>query len=103
VPAIPAIDARLAAALAKMRPFEPPTGLADRQWALAEVGQNYLIYSMMGGAIRLDLSGDATTFSTWWIDPVTGRASAAGEIAGGDVRRFDSPSGGRSVLWLTRK
>jgi hypothetical protein len=96
-------DARLLAALPKMRPFEPATPLADDQWALAEPGTGYLAYSMNQPTIRLDLTNDAVRFLVSWIDPVLGRADGDGEVEGGAVRELRSPAGGRRVLWLTRK
>jgi hypothetical protein len=103
VPAIPAIDGRLAAALARMRPFEPSAGMVPGQWALCEPGRNYLVYSTSASEIRLDLTAESSTFSVLWVDPRTGHASAAGEISAGGMRTFESPSGERCVLWLAGK
>jgi hypothetical protein len=49
------------------------------------------------------LTDETAAFSMWWINPKTGHASAAGEISGGAVRKFDSPPGEQRVLWLSRK
>src|SRR5262249_38234419 len=52
---VPRLDAELSAAIAKMQVLEAPT-LSEHQWALADPGHDYLIYSAAGTKIRLDLS-----------------------------------------------
>jgi hypothetical protein len=95
---------RLLAALPKMKPFEPAEGLTDRQWALAEPGRNYLVYSLSGRKIRLDLSATREAFTAYWIDPRTGAATAAKEaVQGGKVIDLSAPESAPGVLWLTRK
>jgi hypothetical protein len=104
LPAIPpTTDARLLAALPKMHPFEPATALADNQWALADPGLSYLVYSMSNSTIRLDFAADSNTFTVSWIDPATGRVTDGQTVTGGGVREFRSPIGDRSVLLLTRQ
>ena len=102
VPPVVAIDEGLARALPRMKPFEPAGGLTAEQWGLAEPDRHYLVYSMSGPRIALDLSAATGGFDVYWIDPTNGRASRGGETTGGDVRRFEAPAGGRCVLWLAR-
>ncbi|HXG08178.1 MAG TPA: DUF6298 domain-containing protein [Gemmataceae bacterium] len=101
IPAIPPVeDGRLLAALPRMKPFEP-AGLTGQQWALAEPGRNYLVYSA-GGKVRLDLSAAAGTYRARWIDPRTGKITEAqGAVHGGGLTEFDPPGSGACVLWLT--
>jgi hypothetical protein len=104
VPDLPATtDPALVAALPRMRPFESKE-LADAQWALAEPGRNYLVYSTSGGATRLNLGEAPGPFVGYWIDRKTGATRpAAGDVSGGGVAEFHSPGPGPSVLWVTRK
>jgi hypothetical protein len=97
-------DARLLAALPRMKPLEPAGGLAEGQWALAEPGRNYLVYSSTGGKVRLDLSGTRETYTAHWIDPRTGDLTGVNDtIRGGKVLDFPAPRAAARVLWLARK
>jgi hypothetical protein len=104
VPDLPATtDSALAAALPRMRPFESKL-LTAGQWAVAEPGRNYLVYSASGGAIRLNLGEAPGSFVGYWIDRKTGGTRLAeGDVGGGGVAEFHSPGPGMSVLWVTRK
>ena len=62
-------DERLLWALPRMKPFEPGTPLAEGQWAVAEPGQHYLVYSAGPGKVRLDLGRDRTAYQVRPIDP----------------------------------
>jgi hypothetical protein len=96
-------DARLLAAVPKMRPYEPAAGLGERQWALAEPGRNYLVYSSAGERVRLDLSAESGTFTAYRLNPRTGRCDAAGEVVpGGRVVELAPPGAAAWVVWLTR-
>lgn len=103
VPRLPAgTDERLLKALPSMKPFASKA-LTEQQSALAEAGKNYLVYSLSGGTVRLDLSGTTGTFAAYWIDQRTGSARGAKEaIAGGAVVEVRVPSAGPAVLWVTR-
>ncbi|MBX6315283.1 MAG: pectate lyase, partial [Isosphaeraceae bacterium] len=95
-------DPRLLRALPRMRPFEP-AGRTDRQWALAEPGQNYLVYAGAGAPIRLDLTTDQGVFHVLRINPRTGRTIPdGGVVSGGKVVEFPAEGPGPVVLWLTR-
>jgi hypothetical protein len=103
VPNLPATtDARLLAAAAAMRPYEPKSGLTERQWALAEPGRSYLVYSATGEPIRLDLSADSAAYTAHRVNPRTGQCGETGdEVSGGRVVEFAPPGAGAWVLWLT--
>src|SRR5262249_22014586 len=86
----------------RMATFEPD-GLTDRQWALAEPGRHYLVYSAAGATIRLDLSATRETFQAHWIDTRTGAVNERqGIIQGGQVVDVATPGSGSCVLWLAR-
>src|SRR5262249_39565121 len=96
-------DDRLLTALPRMATFEPD-GLTDRQWALAEPGRHYLVYSAAGATIRLDLSATRETFQAHWIDTRTGAVNERqGIIQGGQVVDVATPGSGSCVLWLARQ
>jgi len=65
-------------------------GLTDRQWALAEPGRNYLVYSARAGSIRLDLSGTQETFTAYRVNLDTGERP--GPRTSGADRRSNSRS-----------
>jgi hypothetical protein len=96
-------DDRLLAALPRMKPFEPSTRLAQGQWALAEPGQHYLVYAPSGGKIRLDLSAAEGTYQARWLEPGSGKVSAAAtEVRGGKVIECSPPDKWARVLWISR-
>jgi hypothetical protein len=97
-------DERLRAALPRMKPFEPAEGLTGRQWALAEPGRHYLVYSASGGSIRLDLSATQAAFVSRWIDPQTGAVTEGDRpVRGGRLLDIPTPKAAACVLWLARK
>ena len=86
-----------------MTPFEPE-GLTERQWALAEAGRSYLVYSAAGATIRLDLSASGERFQARWIDTHTGAVSEGkATVQGGQVIDITTPQPGTCVLWLQRQ
>jgi hypothetical protein len=97
-----AVNAELLAALPKMRPYEPTsTKLASEQYALAELGQNYLVCSLGEPTVTLDLPTGAK-YAVRWIDR-NGELSDAESVDGGKVQTFTPPSQGGRVLWVSRK
>jgi hypothetical protein len=105
IPNLPHLkDVPLLAALPRMKPYELAKGLTGRQWALAEPGRHYLVYSSAGGKVRLNLSATRETFAARWIDPRTGAVTEANEtVRGGKKLDFSAPKATACVLWLTRK
>jgi hypothetical protein len=104
MPDLPRLNDALLKALPRMKPFEPATALAEGQWALAEPGRNYLVYSATGSKVRLDLSADRETYEVRRLDPRTGRtAETVEEVRGGQVMEFAAPASAAWVLWLSRK
>jgi hypothetical protein len=105
IPDLPGLkDRGLLEALPRMRPFEPGSGLAEGQWALAEPGRRYLVYAASGGKVRLDLAAEQGAFEARRLDPRTNRfAEAAEEVRGGGMAEIAAPGPGPWVLWLSRK
>jgi hypothetical protein len=99
----PATDLALRTAVLRMKPFEPK-GLPRGALALADPGRDYLVWSPAGGPVTLDLSDRSETFTVRWIDPRSGKAED-GEtpVRGGRVAELRPPTGGPTVLWLTRQ
>jgi hypothetical protein len=103
VPNLPATtDRELLAAVPRLKPFEP-AGLAAGQYALADPGRDYLVYSAVGGRVRLDLTADAGAFEVRRVNLRTGRSEAAGAaVSAGRVVELAPPGPGAWVVWLTR-
>jgi hypothetical protein len=93
-------DGKLLAAVTRMQPFESKA-LTSHQFALAEPGKNYLVYSADGGAIALDLP--AGEYAAHWIDTKSGKPAAdATPVRGGQVVTLKPPGTGPAVVWVVR-
>ena len=76
----------------------------DNYWCLAEKGRQYLLFTLHGGRIEVDLSeAQGKRFNARWFDPHSGDLSPAGEgvVTGGRTVTFDSPDDRCWVLWLS--
>jgi hypothetical protein len=95
-------DAALRQALARMKPFAPPVRLAEGQWALAEAGRHYLVYTASRRKVLFDLTADDTTYRVQRLDP---RTDAPGDevalVRGGRVVELTASAPG--ALWLSRR
>jgi hypothetical protein len=102
IPSLPAeVDPGLLSALPRMRPFEP-SGPSARQFALAEPGRHYLVYSRPGEAIKLDLSADHATFEVRRLDPRTGQVVASEDaVQGGSMVDLTAPESAPGLVWLS--
>ncbi|MBC7931432.1 MAG: hypothetical protein H7Z38_12790, partial [Rubrivivax sp.] len=78
----------------------------ESSWAMAEPGKNYVVYSMAGERVELDLARDKSVYSVSWLDSSTGRlVKNAARVRGGNVVTLDPPSPGAGspwVAWLSR-
>jgi hypothetical protein len=98
------IDPKLLVALPRMQPEKPSTGaLRPGQYALAETGRNYLVYSFGDAKVSLELASTDGPYAVRWIDPSNGSMSEPTTANGGGVREFSPPSGRSRVLWITRE
>lgn len=99
-----------AAERARTRPAPLVRGAATTAWAMAAPGAAYLVYSMNGDAVELDLAGEpaAARFAVTWIRAETIEPRAAPDtVAGGGAVRLVPPAGEAAGLpaaaWLTRR
>jgi hypothetical protein len=78
----------------------------DTAWCMARSGETYLVYSMAGRPVQLDLSRVRGSFSVTWIDGSDGRPRASGRaVSGGGLVTLEpsgAPAGGSWVAWLSR-
>jgi hypothetical protein len=95
----PSVEPRLLAALPRMKPY----GSGDRQWTLADPGREYVVVSLAGGPIRVDLSATGSSFKARRIDPRTGRVTESlSGVPGGKMWECPVSEPGPAVLWLSR-
>jgi hypothetical protein len=100
IPNLPGLtNEQLLAALPSMTPIVAWPG----QWALAEPGRHYLVYSGGTEKIRLDLSAAPGRYTASWLNLRTGAGIPIGApIEGGKMLELPAPGAAPSVLWLTR-
>jgi hypothetical protein len=79
---------------------------ADAAWCMARPGETYLVYTMTGDAIELDLSTDEHEYTLSWIDSSTGSARKdPARVRGGRLVTLAPPAANTSrawVAWLVR-
>lgn len=96
-----------AAARAPLRSAPLVRTNAATSWATATPGKAYLVYTMTGAPVDLDLSKESGDFSVSWIDAATGQLnSAADSIAAGKVVTLTPSLADIKhpwVAWLTRR
>jgi hypothetical protein len=101
-----ALDQAVPAALrARTRPAPIVLDHSATAWAQAEPGHAYLVYTMGGDAVRVDLSQAAGRYQVAWIDTASDQLRPAHPeiVAGGGRVTLTPPSrSGPSVAWLTR-
>ena len=95
-----ALDPALLSAVVRMAPADLVS--SDRQWGLAEPGADYLVYSADAKPVTLDLSAAKGEFSVRWIDPDTGKMTAATSVTGGKAVTLQPPGSGPAAVWLTK-
>ena len=103
IPNLPAtIDKNLLAAISRMKPLN----LSDEvkgQFALAEPGESYLVYTSSGGNIQLDLTGAKGNFEARWMNPKSGTIVSSGEKVTGGKKVELVPNFSPCILWLVRQ
>ncbi len=102
-----AIDKNIPAATrAQMRAAPLVRTHPESSWAMAAPGKAYLVYSMAGEAVDLDLSQETGSFALSWLDSASGEMRAATDsVAAGKVETLTPPAGDAKhpwVAWLTR-
>ena len=107
----PALTAALeknipAVARASTRPAPLVRNHAESAWCMAAPGRAYLVYTMAGEAVDLDLSGDTGSFALSWLDSASGGLRAAGgSITAGKPVTLAPPAADTKrpwIAWLTR-
>jgi hypothetical protein len=102
-----AVEAAIpAAARAGMRPADVVRTHADTSWCMARRADAFVVYTMNGDAVALDLTASEGAFAVSWLDSATGTLQkSAATVEGGRVVTLAPPSGGAArpwVAWLAR-
>lgn len=65
------------------------------KYAIADPGNEYVVYMRWGGGAKVDLRPSSTedTFEYRWFNPDTGEYTGQRRVQGGSVRYFSSPGG----------
>jgi len=80
--------------------LSPQPELASTGICLAEAGRTYVVYTLAGGEVRVDLKQAPGQFSVQWFNPRTGERSQKTKVAGGQERRLTAPDNKDWVLLL---
>jgi hypothetical protein len=107
----PAVSAAIektipAAERAAMRPAAIVGGQPATSWAMAARGRGYLVYSLAGEPVQLDLSDETRDLQLRWLDCEKGELQPATRVAAGSsvTLRPPAPNSGRPwVAWLSAK
>jgi len=78
----------------------PTKDLASSGYCLANPGREYVVYLPKAGEVTLDLSAATGEFAVEWLNPQTGEATKAQNVAGGAKRSWQLPLAGDAVLHL---
>jgi hypothetical protein len=80
--------------------MSPDNSLVNNGFALAQEGQEYVVYLPNGGSVRVDLSAASGELSAEWFNPRNGETISAGMVSGGGNRNFTAPDGNDWVLHI---
>ncbi len=102
-----AIEKNLPAATrALMRPAALVQNQPTTAWCMAAAGRAYLVYTMTGEPLSLDLSVEHGAFNLAWLDSSTGElVQAPAPVTAGSIVTLAPPTAGTKrpwVAWLTR-
>jgi carbon monoxide dehydrogenase subunit G len=81
----------------------PQGSLSSSGYALANPGQEYLIYIPSGGSVNVNLSGNSNTFTVEWLNTGSGAVTSGGTVSGGGTVALGAPFGGPAVLYLLKQ
>lgn len=94
-------------ARARTRPAALVRNQPESAWCMAEPGAAYMVYTMAGAAVELDLGGAAGNFALSWLDSATGELRATDEsVAAGKRVTLTPPQTDTArpwVAWLVRR
>ncbi|HYD85463.1 MAG TPA: DUF6298 domain-containing protein, partial [Opitutus sp.] len=86
---------------AQTRPAALLRNHRDSAWCMAAPGRAYLIYSMAGEAVDLDLSADTGVFNLTWLDSDTGElVAASAPITAGAALTLTPPETNTHRPWI---
>lgn len=101
-----AIERSIPSALrAATRPAPLLRNHLDSAWCMAAPGRAYLIYTMAGEPVNLDLSAETGKFSVAWLDSATGELRRTDPVAANRIITLSPPATATNrpwVAWLTR-
>lgn len=80
--------------------FTPQPDRASTGFCLAAPNGETIVFLPGGGEASVDLSKLQGAVEMAWVDPLTGTATPAGRITGGESRTFHAPGTGDAVLRL---
>ncbi len=102
-PAVTAAVERLVPteARAATRPADLVRAPRATAWCLARPGGAYLVYTMAGEPVVLDLRGDPSSYAVRWIDSADGRVIASlTAVKGGTMVTLEPPLPGTARPWI---
>ncbi|MCG7849589.1 MAG: hypothetical protein MIO93_10485, partial [ANME-2 cluster archaeon] len=82
---------------------DPYDGEKAEGFAVADPGNEYVVYLPSGGYITIDLSDVSGTLSVEWYNPHTGKYQGQTTVEGGAPRAFTAPDTNDWVLYLDFK
>ena len=92
----------LAASIVRMRPADIVRRNPQTVWCLADAGKEYLVYTLHGGAIVLDLATAPGTYAVSWCNPRTGEKTDGKPVSVQDTLSLSAPDDDDWLLWLRR-
>ncbi|KAA9345432.1 DUF6298 domain-containing protein [Larkinella humicola] len=103
MPNLPVVaDPQFLADVAQMQPVDVPQKPAG-QWAMGNEKTGYILYTESAGAVQLDLTKAAGSFSVHSIHPKTGQIVKSKEgIKGGSVVSLSKATEGAEVIWVKK-
>jgi Putative collagen-binding domain of a collagenase len=81
----------------------PQNELSSTGYCLANTSPEqaeYLVYSPKGGEMSVDVSAAKKILTVEWFEPVKGKTTTGGTVAGGAPHSFTPPFEGEAVLYL---
>jgi hypothetical protein len=73
----------------------------DTAWCMARPGRTYLVYTMAGRAVQLDLSKAGGSYSVTWLDESGGPTQVSRQtVSGGQVVTLEPPAGAAGRPWV---
>lgn len=102
IPNLPAATGKdLLKAIASMTPYDLP-GNPERQYALANPGQDYLLYADSGETISLDLTDIKADLAIYNVDLKTGKVASDTQFIQGGAMKQIKLTQTPCLLWLKR-